>query len=47
MRALARLEGQEVFKGLSQRFPALELAEEPEHRDHFVLRGYRRVDVRA
>jgi len=45
--ALARLEGQEVFKGLTQRFPTLKLAEEPQHRDHFILRGYRRVDVRA
>ena len=41
--ALARLEGQEVFKALTQRFPALELAEEPVHREHFVLRGYRAV----
>lgn len=45
--ALARLEGQEVFKALVQRFPTLELAEEPVHRDHFVLRGYKAVDVRA
>jgi cytochrome P450 len=45
--ALARLEGQEVFKALVERFPTLELAEEPVHRDHFVLRGYQAVDVRA
>jgi len=43
--ALARLEGQEVFKALTQRFPALELTEEPVHREHFVLRGYRAVNV--
>ena len=45
--ALARLEGQEVFKALSQRFPGLELAEEPVHREHFVLRGYQAVHVAA
>jgi len=45
--ALARLEGQEVFKALVQRFPTLELREEPVHREHFVLRGYRAVEVRA
>jgi pimeloyl-[acyl-carrier protein] synthase len=45
--ALARLEGQEVFKQLTQRFPTLELTEEPEHREHFVLRGYRAVHVAA
>ena len=43
--ALARLEGQEVFKALPQRFPDLQLAEEPVHRDHFVLRGYRAVHL--
>jgi pimeloyl-[acyl-carrier protein] synthase len=43
--ALARLEGQEVFKALPQRFPGLDLAEEPVHRDHFVLRGYRTVGL--
>jgi len=43
--ALARLEGQEVFKALTQRFPNLELTEEPVHRDHFVLRGYKAVQV--
>ena len=45
--ALARLEGQEVFKALPQRFPHLELAEEPVHREHFVLRGYQAVHVAA
>ena len=45
--ALARLEGQEVFKALTQRFPTLELAEEPVHREHFVLRGYQAVHVAA
>ena len=45
--ALARLEGQEVFKALVQRFPTLELTEEPVHREHFVLRGYRAVQVAA
>lgn len=43
--ALARLEGQEVFKALATRFPDLDLAEEPVHRDHFVLRGYQAVHV--
>jgi cytochrome P450 len=41
--SLARLEGQEVFAALTQRFPRLELRAEPEHREHFVLRGYREV----
>jgi cytochrome P450 len=45
--ALARLEGQEVFKALTQRFPTLELTEEPVHREHFVLRGYQAVPVAA
>jgi cytochrome P450 len=45
--ALARLEGQEAFKALTRRFPGLELAEEPVHRDHFVLRGYRAVQLTA
>jgi cytochrome P450 len=45
--ALARLEGQEVFKALAQRFPTLELTEEPVHREHFVLRGYQAVHVAA
>jgi cytochrome P450 len=45
--ALARLEGQEVFKALAQRFPTLELTAEPQHREHFVLRGYQAVPVAA
>ena len=45
--ALARLEGQEVFRALPTRFPGLELAEEPVHREHFVLRGYRAVHLSA
>jgi cytochrome P450 len=45
--ALARLEGQEVFKALVQRFPTLDLVEEPVHREHFVLRGYQAVHVAA
>ena len=43
--ALARLEGQEAFKGLTRRFPGLRLTEEPVHREHFVLRGYRAVHL--
>ena len=43
--ALARLEGQETFKALTRRFPRLELAEAPVHRDHFVLRGYSAIHV--
>lgn len=43
--ALARLEGQEVFAALPQRFPDLHLTEDPVHRDHFVLRGYQAVHV--
>jgi cytochrome P450 len=45
--ALARLEGQETFRALSQRFPRLDLAAEPIHRDHFVLRGYQGVQLRG
>jgi cytochrome P450 len=45
--ALARLEGQETFKALSRRFPHLELAEEPVHRAHFVLRGYSAIHLKA
>jgi cytochrome P450 len=45
--ALARLEGQEVFKAMAQRLPNLELAEEPVHREHFVLRGYAGVQLTA
>ena len=36
-----------MFKALTQRFPTLELAEEPVHREHFVLRGYQAVPVAA
>ena len=36
-----------MFKALTQRFPTLELAEEPVHREHFVLRGYQAVHVTA
>lgn len=43
--ALARVEGQEAFKALTQRFPTLELATEPVHREHFVLRGYQAIHV--
>ena len=45
--ALARLEGQEVFRALTRRLPDLQLAEEPVHRDHFVLRGYGAVHLSA
>ena len=45
--ALARLEGQETFKALTRRYPGLELAEAPVHRDHFVLRGYRAIHLTA
>jgi cytochrome P450 len=45
--ALARLEGQEVFRALAERFPTLELTAEPQHREHFVLRGYQAVPVAA
>jgi cytochrome P450 len=45
--ALARLEGQEVFGALVRRLPGLELAEDPVHRDHFVLRGYSAIHVSA
>jgi len=45
--ALARIEGQEVFKALVGRFPSLDLTTEPVHREHFVLRGYQAVHVGA
>ncbi len=45
--ALARLEGQEAFAALARRFPRLDLVEEPVHRDHFVLRGYRAIHLTA
>jgi cytochrome P450 len=44
--ALARLEGQEAFRALARRFPDLALAEEPEYRDHRILRGLRTLRVR-
>jgi cytochrome P450 len=37
--ALARVEGQVVIGRLVERFPAMQLAEEPTYRDHFILRG--------
>ena len=43
--ALARLEGQIALGSLVRRFPDLELAAEPVHRDHFVLRGLRELQV--
>jgi cytochrome P450 len=44
--ALARLEGQVVVGSLVQRFPGLELVtRDPEHRDHFVLRGLKELRV--
>lgn len=43
--ALARVEGQVALGTLARRFPALELVEEPTHRDHFVLRGLRELKV--
>ena len=43
--ALARLEGQIALGSLARRFPDLELAAEPVHREHFVLRGLRELQV--
>jgi cytochrome P450 len=43
--ALARLEGQIAVGSLVRRFPDLQLAEEPVHRDHFVLRGLKSLQV--
>ncbi len=43
--ALARLEAQIALGSLIRRFPDLELAAEPVHRDHFVLRGLRELQV--
>jgi pimeloyl-[acyl-carrier protein] synthase len=43
--ALARLEGQIALGSLIRRFPDVELAAEPVHRDHFVLRGLRELQV--
>lgn len=42
---LARMELAESLAALWQRHPGLELAEEPESRGTFVLRGFRRVQV--
>jgi unspecific monooxygenase len=44
---LARMELAESVPALFDRFPALELAAEPESRGTFVLKGYRRVPVRS
>ncbi len=42
--ALARLEGQVVVGSMVRRFPGLQLVTEaPEHRDHFILRGYKEL----
>ncbi len=43
--ALARLEGQVALGRLIRRFPDLALAAEPVHREHFVLRGLRELQV--
>ena len=43
--ALARLEGQIAVGEVVRRLPGLELAEEPEYREHFVLRGLRSLQV--
>jgi cytochrome P450 len=43
--ALARLEGQIAIGSLVRRFPDIELAEQPVHRDHFVLRGLKSLQV--
>jgi cytochrome P450 len=43
--ALARLEGQITIGSLVRRFPDIELAEQPVHRDHFVLRGLKSLRV--
>ncbi len=43
--ALARLEGQIAISRLVRRFPDIELAAEPVHREHFVLRGLRELQV--
>ncbi len=48
--ALARMEGQVVFRRLAERLPTLELdcaVDEIDYRDHFVLRGLKRLPVRA
>ncbi len=43
--ALARLEGQIVLGGLVDRFSSIELIEEPQISDRFVLRGFKRILV--
>ena len=43
--ALARLEGQLAIGSLIRRFPNIELAEQPQYRDHFVLRGLQQLQV--
>jgi cytochrome P450 len=44
--SLARLEGQVVVGSMVKRFPGLELVTEtPEHRDHFILRGYKELRI--
>jgi cytochrome P450 len=43
--ALARLEGQIALGRLIRRFPDMELASAPVHRDHFVLRGLTELSV--
>ena len=43
--SLARLEAQATFEALTRRLPGLHLVTEPEHREHFILRGYREVLV--
>jgi cytochrome P450 len=43
--ALARLEGQVALGSLVRRFPDMELAAEPVHRPHFVLRGLTALHV--
>jgi cytochrome P450 len=44
---LARMELAESLPALFERFPRLELAGEPDSRGTFVLRGFRRVQVRG
>ena len=44
--SLARVEGQEVFKALSQRFPSMALAGTPQYREHYVLRGLSTLPVK-
>jgi cytochrome P450 len=46
--SLARLEGEVAFPALLRRLPNLELADpEPQLREHFVLRGLRKLDLRT